>query len=355
MVPDLRVRRRSTLGARFDPRANSLNAIRLGLALLVLVAHAWELGGYGLETQFLGPLAVAGFFAISGFLITMSRSRTTKLSDFLRRRIARIFPAFLVVLVVTAFLFAPFASLLLGGGTWTPGAALGYVMRNAALWPVQPTIPGMLETLPFPGVWNGSLWTLSYEFGCYIVTGVVGCLVTRRSTRATAALWVVSATISLTTSADLLSLPHVVVTLCTLLCAYMSGALLFLWRDRIPHAPWLIALAFATIVIGVALRIAPGILGPAIAYVLIALGAALPLRIGSRNDISYGVYIYAFPVQQMLALLLSGTGTPVAGYLALSIIFTLPLAWASWLAVERPAMRLGTGPRRRSRRERLTV
>ncbi|MDI9890372.1 acyltransferase family protein [Microbacterium sp. IEGM 1404] len=345
MVPDLILRDRSrrapaTIGGRLDPGSNSLNALRLGLALLVLIAHAWELGGYGLQTKPLGPWAVAGFFCISGYLIALSRARGRGVGEFFARRAVRIYPAFLVVLVVVAFAFAPAASAFLGAGPWSPSAGALYVLRNAGLWIAQPTIPGMLADIPYPGVWNGSLWTLAFEFACYVVTGLLGCLAVRWGARITVALWAGAMTASVLSVLGLLPVPGTLATFATLLAFYLSGTLLFLGRDRVPVRPGLI-MAAAAVVAAVAISGAPtAIAGPAMAYLVLSLGIVLPLRrIGARNDISYGIYIYAFPVQQMLALVLAERGVPVVVPLVLAIVVTVPLAWASWLFVERPAMR----------------
>lgn len=345
MVPDLNLCVRSrpssaTIGGRLDPRSNSLNALRLGLALLVLVAHAWELGGYGLQTKPLGPWAVAGFFCISGYLIALSRARTRGLGEFFARRVVRIYPAFLVVLVVVAFTFAPLASAALGGGPWSPESGALYVLRNAGLWMAQPTIPGMLADIPYPGVWNGSLWTLAFEFACYVITGLIGCLAVRWGAWITVALWAGAMVVSTLSGPGLLAVPATFATLATLLGFYLSGSLLFLGRDRIPLRPVLVVAGAAAVTAVVVAGAPPVLAGPALAYLLLALGILLPFRrVGARNDISYGIYIYAFPVQQILALTLAHRGVPAVASLALAVALTVPLAWASWLFVERPVMR----------------
>lgn len=345
MVPDLIVRDRSrrataTVGGRLDPRSNSLNALRLALALLVLVAHAGELGGYGLQTKPLGPWAVAGFFCISGYLIAASRARARSVGDFFARRVVRIYPAFLVVLVVVGFGFAPLASSFLNAGPWSPGAGAQYVLRNAGLWMAQPAIPGMLEDVPYPGVWNGSLWTLAFEFACYVVTGLVGCLAARWGTRVTIVLWVGAMTVSLLAGVGLIAVAGTLATLATLLGFYLAGTVLFLGRDHVPLHPILLVAAGAIVAAVAATGVPTVLAGPAMAYAMLALGILLPLpRVGARNDISYGIYIYAFPVQQGLALALADRGVPIVVPLVLAIALTVPLAWASWLVVERPAMR----------------
>ncbi|MFF2315846.1 acyltransferase family protein [Arthrobacter sp. NPDC058097] len=118
------------LGNRFAEGKNSLNAIRLVLAAMVIVSHAWWLGGYGPEPQpggvKLGTWAVIGFFGISGYLITQSRMQARTAWSYARARFLRIFPGLFVCVAVVA----------LAG------------------------IPGTLDGMPDPRLWNGPLWTL---------------------------------------------------------------------------------------------------------------------------------------------------------------------------------------------------
>lgn len=343
------VRVGDSLAAAFDPRSNSLNALRLGLAVIVLVAHAGELGGYGRDLQPLGPWAVAGFFCLSGYLITASRVRARSLGDFLWRRFLRIYPAFFVVLIVVAFAIAPLTEVFAGAGEWTATEALGYVAHNAGVWIVQPDIGTMLSDVPFPGVWNGSLWTLGYEALCYLVIGAVFVLPhpVRRGT--VLLIFVGSSAGAALAARGVIVLPATLATFCGLLSYFTAGAVLFLCRTRVPHTRTLtVAAAGVTLALAASDSFA-GFAGLPVAYLLLSLGIRLPLaRVGARHDLSYGVYIYAFPVQQTLACVFAGTALPLWAFVVISTALALPLAGASWMLVERPAMRaksLGEFPR----------
>ncbi|MEO5662362.1 MAG: acyltransferase, partial [Nocardioides sp.] len=150
-------------------RPNGLNLVRLGLASLVIALHTWTVAGEGLHSPYYEPLgkwAVPGFFCVSGFLIAGSRMRLS-LGRFWWHRALRIFPAYLVCLVVVAFALAPLSTL--GGGSWAADSAVGYVTHNATLVQVQLGIGATAEGQ----VWNGSLWTLSFEFAAYIIAGLL--------------------------------------------------------------------------------------------------------------------------------------------------------------------------------------
>lgn len=142
---------------------NALNFVRLVLAILVIAAHVWPLGGFGtsptLGGMSLGSWAVSGFFALSGFLIAGSRARSDVVS-FFWKRFLRLMPGFWVCLLAIAFIFAPVTVLLLPGSSWTPTAAINYVVGNSLLQISERGIDGTLASTPYDIAWNGSLWTL---------------------------------------------------------------------------------------------------------------------------------------------------------------------------------------------------
>lgn len=150
----------------FDPRANSLNFVRLLLATGVIFVHAVALSGRSVPPPFGQIFAqgfVDGFFAVSGFLILSSWYRNPEWRTFLWARMLRILPAFYVCLIVTAFILAPIGILTSGQSFPAdyPLAALGYVVKNAGIFITEFSIAGTPDGLVDSG-WNGSLWTLFY-------------------------------------------------------------------------------------------------------------------------------------------------------------------------------------------------
>src|SRR4051812_45574841 len=137
----------------FPTSRNSLNALRLLLATSVIVSHSWPIGGYGDDPRWgptsLGQFAVAGFFAISGWLITRSRL-SSELPSYAWRRFLRIYPGFFVALLVVAFVVAPLGSAL-GGGEYSIGAALRHVAQNAFLYMNDFSVGGGPTSVPYPG------------------------------------------------------------------------------------------------------------------------------------------------------------------------------------------------------------
>jgi peptidoglycan/LPS O-acetylase OafA/YrhL len=345
-------------GRQLDPRDNSLNLIRLVLASLVLVAHAYYIAGvqspdgtFGphIDGENLGGWAVFGFFALSGYLITASRW-SNSLGTYLVHRIARIFPAFVVCLVMMVAVFAPVAyrvanGTLAGYLTAGPTTPANFVFSNALLRINAYEIAGTPTGVPYPGAWNGSLWSLYYEFLCYLIVGFLATIVwLRRSAWGMAVAFVLSVGMHAGWSRGLSTLMGGngdFQLLFKLLPLFLGGALVQLLRHRLP-LHWAGAALSAVVVTGAVWVLDGGgaqLTAPFLAYLLLWVGSVLPSpRVIQKHDVSYGVYIYAFPVQQLLVL----TGIHQHGLILYDVVAmacTVPLAAASWLLVERPIMR----------------
>lgn len=335
------------LGAAFEARPNALNFLRLSLALEVVLWHAYALLGESwlparLASGF-ADIGVDGFFAVSGFLICRAWMRRPHASVFLAARARRILPGLWTCLIVTAFVVVPLAAAL--GGLKQPSrlGQLHYVVANAGIWVRQWGIDGGPQGVPRPGAWDGSLWSLGYEAGCYIAIaalGVTRLLRPRVVMGAALTFWVISASLvhaGITASGALLW--------CAPRCGLMfaSGATLFMFRDRIALSSRLLMLAAVTVVIGI-LVMPPDyrlVAAPGIAYLCVAGSLALgrSSRLVWRNDLSYGVYVYGFVIQQ--ALLVVGIRLPWPLFALLSTALVLPVAGLSWFLVEKPVNRLG--------------
>lgn len=171
---------RPSLAQAFDTRNNALNVWRLVLASGVILQHSWPLTGRKIHPpveQLLTQVWVDGFFAISGFLITASWVRNPRLREYFVARVLRIFPGLWACLIVVAFVIAPISVAIQGGSParlLLSSAPIQYVLNNAVLNVYHLGIAGTPRNVPFPGVWDGVLWTLIFEFFCYIAIAVAG-------------------------------------------------------------------------------------------------------------------------------------------------------------------------------------
>lgn len=347
-----RERRGSSLlfGKPLDPRNNSLNLIRLGLAALVLFAHSFYLAGRGvgphLQGENLGGWAVAGFFALSGYLITGSRF-TNGLGEYLVHRVARIYPAFLVCLIVTITVFAPLGYVHQNGSLekylTTDTTPLSFVFSNLFLQMHAYDVAFTPATVPFAGSWNGSLWSLYYEFVCYLVIAVIGGIaLVRRSPLPLASAFVLSVAVYANLSVITPYLRDSDFSLMAkLLPFFLGGALVQTLSSRM-GLHWIAgvgAIAAAAVSIYAVPIWGGQLAAPFVAYGLLWISSVVPSpRLIRIHDVSYGFYIYAWPVQQLLALY-GVHSRGMAIYLLASTGGTLVLATLSWLCVERPVMR----------------
>jgi peptidoglycan/LPS O-acetylase OafA/YrhL len=335
----------TTLASTLHPRHNSFNALRLLFAAVVIISHAPLVGGWrnpylwgGLEV---GGWAVGGFFAISGWLITGSRLRLSLLT-FLWNRTVRIYPAYWAALVVTAFVIVPISIAFDPGASAHIVSAIKYVLKDLTLIQVQDGIQHTLVHAAYPGMWNLSLWTLKWEFACYVGIGLFLSVGYFRRHR-----WVLLALFLATTAllvkmelAHPFSKPGTAALALQLAAFFLAGAVLKRYADVIPSSVWIAAAAIVALTCLCATNQARPLSALPIAYLTLYLAGTVPLqRFGRRHDISYGMYIYAFPIEQLLALA-GATRWGVAPYAALSVAAVIPLAALSWLLIERPALRL---------------
>lgn len=353
---------RITLQQAFDPRHNSLDFLRFLLAAFVILSHCYPLGGLGEEPlarvtggqESFGGLAVAGFFALSGFLITRSYISGNAVLPFLWNRCLRIFPAFWVCLILTALVWVPALYWIRHGellGFWSDHGheAWRYVRINAPLKIRQWGVAPVFDTLPYPGVLNGSLWSLHYEFQCYLLVALAGLLrlLRRRAFVLSAFVGLFAFDLAeqlLPGSAALVMGSHWDALTVRLLLWFLAGSVSFLYGDCIPLSGRLGLACLVLTILATRWGLLDTVLPMTGTYLLLWGGVNLPLQsFGRQGDYSYGLYIYAFPIQQTLALW-GAHGLGVTLYFGLSLLCTLPLAVLSYHVIERPALRWKSRP-----------
>jgi peptidoglycan/LPS O-acetylase OafA/YrhL len=349
-----------TLADRFDPRRNSLTFLRVFMAGMVVYAHSYPLGVPGIDfiggwqrpggTESCGSFAVDGFFALSGFLVVRSYAMSRSLPRYLWHRFLRIMPGYWVCLVVTALAFGPLMywierHTLHGYLTTTPDGPYTYVVANKWLRTNQWGIHGLLSRVDLRFAINGSLWTLEHEAKCYLVVAVAGVLFLFTRLRFLGRWVVLAGTLFLAGCVLRPDWIHFASFIgdnlwVTLAAYFFAGASFYLFAEWIPiyglaaaacvgvtawalWTPWFNAIAPFTW-----------------SYVLFWAAVALPMHgLDRYGDYSYGLYIYAFPVQQTLALLGLGKRGIVV-FCGTALVITLLLAAGSYWGVERPFLRL---------------
>jgi peptidoglycan/LPS O-acetylase OafA/YrhL len=354
----------ASLEQLFGSSRNSLGFLRTLFACLVVVDHAFPIGGYNgnLDPMWswtngqedIGGLAVAGFFVISGFLVTMSFERTRNVVQYFWNRFLRIFPGFWVCLAVTVVVFAPIAYLhqygTLNHYLTTSGGPVSYFWDNMFLVINQWNIDNLLQHVPYrhtgyPPAFDGSLWTLIYEFKCYIGIGLIGALGILRRRKVVvvgiAMVWWVAQLEDTLNPHRLQGIPLLGdISMARLAFFFSLGALMYLYRDRILISDTLAIIAAVVYLVGMRTALYEGIGQVAFAYLCMWLAIRLPLKGFDRaGDFSYGIYIYAFPIEQLCAVY-GAQRWGLAAYVLISLAGTALFAVPSWFLVERRCLRL---------------
>lgn len=331
------------LADRLGSRDNNFDLLRLLAAWAVLVSHSYALVGRDQPLhQFgtsLGNVGVLVFFAVSGLLIRRSWEYDPSPRDFWAKRALRLVPALVVTALLTAFVLGPIvtsASMATYVASWETWA---YPLRLTLMVPFGAELPGVFDDNVYAGAVNGSLWSLPVEVFAYAMLaglGTVG-LLSRR--------WVVTAlaVASLGWAAWWEPTMPEAVGSGYVLAAFAVGAAAYTWRERILLA-WPVAVALAALCTLTGWGPAPlRVVTWTVAAVYLAYWFAYAVpRVGRFmtrfGDASYGLYIWAFPVQQTVVQVVGNDANP---WLVIGI--ATPVVWllavASWRLVERPALR----------------
>lgn len=327
-------------------RPNNFTQMRLWMALAVVVSHGYSVVTGNVHDEpltvstgyTLGEHAVNGFFVISGFLVTMSYDRRGWL-DYLLARVLRIAPGLIVAtLMVGLVMGAALSSLgpityLTDAGPWK------FILQTLTTYKSNTVLPGVFVDNPyrFP---MGTVWTLKYEVLCYAGVFIIGLLGLLRSRRLALAIF-----IGLTCAVLLLDWlqPDAGKGLQTALrlpMLFTAGALFYRLGGTIR-----LSVPALLLLIGVTVLMRDSFAYNALLFVTTAYGlmwiALVPVskRIPEpKDDISYGVYLYGWPVQQALHALAPGLG--VLALMAPSLVITVLISLASWRLVEKPALNL---------------
>jgi len=323
-------------------RHNNFDLLRLLAALSVIFSHAFLLAENSQDRDplmlltggqtILGLVGVFTFFIISGYLISQSYENTASPLVFLAKRALRIFPGLILCLVVCVFVIGPLTTQLPLSEYFSRSETYLFLLHNAVLDVDYNRLPGVVF---WPGniggIVNGPLWSLPSEALLYLM--LFGLGICRFAT-----LWVGAALLGVGVA-----------------CLWFDPA-----GDRFGSTLWLLGF-FAAGMCGYRLRARRLIAGHWALLALIGLVLSVPARMfvpafavcggylvlylalnrrlaavpaARFGDLSYGLYIYGWPIEQTV-IWASGGSLPWWGVFLLAVAIAVPVAFVSWHAIEK--------------------
>jgi peptidoglycan/LPS O-acetylase OafA/YrhL len=336
---------------------NNFDAIRLMMALGVIWSHSFALAlpqGETVEPISIltnghynaGNIAVMVFFAISGFLICESRLKSKSLGSFLGKRVRRIYPGYMAASTIGAFVVVPLFSTAYDFSLVQIAKTVG---GNLLLQNYVP--PSSVFARNYSTAVNGSLWSIPFEFWCYLAIaglGIAGLLREKWAVSAIiiscmaarAAFDILDKKPGLGIVGQIFGWPYLWVFI---LPCFLMGTLFFLLKHKIPRHP-LILISL----IGLLLLLCYSPVGDK--YQRVSSQLIFPLTLtystfyfaftdriklryaAAKGDFSYGTYLFAYPIQQML---ISPFILPFPLIVLLSIVLSLGAGFLSWHLVEK--------------------
>jgi peptidoglycan/LPS O-acetylase OafA/YrhL len=333
-------------------RDNNFHLLRVIAASAVLYSHSFPLATGKSASEPLrgsigctfGSIAVDLFFVISGMLVTMSLLRRSSALDFIRARFFRIWPGLTAAVLLSIFVLGPAFTTLPVQEYFSSKTTLKYLVFNLTLFKgVFYALPGVFSSNPWPEAVNGSLWTLPMEVACYVA--LLASWLLMRGFKAEGRIGWLATVIWLALLAwfgwDLRS-ANIEDSQARLWLMFTSGVMLYLSRTCVSLSWWWLALMICAACLSTGHPIVFGIVYAfALPYTMLCL-TYLPrgtiLQYNRLGDYSYGIYIYAFPVQQSL-MHAWPRSTPIDMFWE-AMAVTVILAVLSWHFVEKPALAL---------------
>jgi peptidoglycan/LPS O-acetylase OafA/YrhL len=370
MVGDKLIR----LSETAEPVRNNFDSIRLAMALLVVWSHSFAIHLGSEDSEWLsllfggfynaGNLAVMAFFVISGFLITQSYVRSRTNWSYFSKRVRRIYPGYMVATTISAFVFVRFIPHRDGAGVLAFAKAAGFNLLLRSYAPVA-DMTGRQDGALF--MVNGALWSIPFEFWCYIGVAILGAVALATNRRILLAL-LVSVMLAhecldwlgLKPGLGIIGIIFGWPYLWTkILPSFLLGMVVYAYRASLPRSGFLLAaLGIASIV---ACHLNEGLafllVSPSLAYGVfyVAFDDRLPLHGAARfGDFSYGVYLYGFVVQRVLQFTIARDWN-LAEFFLTSASLALVAGVLSWHLVEKQFMPRRIGPRHGSRSQRLSL
>lgn len=330
---------------------DGFGTVRLVAACGVITLHSMPISGlpggwsWGDVWYHYGTLTVAAFMAMSGFFVMKTWESDPHLGRFWVRRLLRIMPGLIVVLVLSALVLGPLVSTLTASEYFSHPNTWTYLLRNTLLFPQQYGLPGVFVDNPYPVAVNGSLWCLPVEVLGYLMVTVVGYLGIARRRWLIFTVAVPLGVLLVLNVTSVINLPHTMLLLLSnpllqYMAIYAMGIAAWLYRDRIPLSWWGVLACVVIEIVSYQTPVGTITRALTVPYAVLTIGTKLPRQLTLPSWLtvaSFGVFIYGFPVEQTLSYLGVRDTWQI---IALGVPISLGFGLLSWHLVEKHALRL---------------
>lgn len=296
------------------------------------------------HTLTFGEVAVDCFFMLSGYLIVQSWQQAPDLWQFAKKRIRRIYPGFLFAFLLCVLVIAPFV---------TPDATAYYaVLSPRAVISMGLQLKDPIVPMVFPGthypVLNGAMWSIAYEARCYIIVALIGLI----GLRWQKGIWFTCLLVTLfllpfnkqVSQLDFFGRSHLIIApheFLRLLAFFATGACFYLFRNVIVlKKSWALGAAVVLIILLFQPQLASVGLATAGGYILFWLAfASIPMldRFKRIDDVSYGLYLYGWPIQKLLNWYFPTVSVWLL--IPVALILAIGAGYASWHLIESPFLK----------------
>lgn len=325
-------------------RSNNLQLMRFVAAIMVIFAHSYAISGSDLGSDFInrhtngiisiGGISVTLFFLCSGYLISKSVFRTDKFVNYIKARLIRLLPPLWFVVLFSVFLGAFITSLSFK--EYFGNISTFKYLLNGILLPIH-DLPGIFEANKYGTTVNGALWTLPVEFACYVACFIFYKLKLLDKKRFFYTIPIVVLVLIFEKY-----LPGILGSMVRPCVFFYIGMLYYVYREHIELnikiVPILFCLLIAAYFVPILIKPAMILLWP---YILFTLWFAIPQcsdNIGKTGDVSYGLYLWGFVVQQFLSHIFGGKMSQLLNFVLASIIAVV-LAIITFLLTEKPFLK----------------
>lgn len=332
----------------FKGKSNNLQLLKFLAAVFVVASHSFALSAGSSENEWfmkltdgqmsLGGAAVSIFFCAGGYFIAKSINRVQNGITYFKIRILRIFPCLMVVVFLSAFLLGPMVTEYSIGEYFKDAQVYRYLL-NGVLF-LQHNLPGVFQNNPYLSTVNGVLWTLPIEFLCYIGCFMMWKFKFLEKKRCGGSIpLVLLGTAGIYLAAGEAGMTALISTIRPMLLFYM-GILFFVYRDKIVFTKPVLLGHIAILILSIPLHMINVAMVLCFPYVLFYLCFAVEQvsdKVGNAGNISYGIYLCAYPIQQVIVWMHGGTMSPYWN-MVLAIPFAIAGGYLLYRYVEKPLM-----------------